>query len=322
MRKWIYTPLDLGSKVKAGTLGLDIFLQIYFISVGDKILFIDGGWLNEVAADFLSYLAENIFNDSQYKIYLFNTHSDWDHAWANRAWIESLPSNWSLQGIYASRTTVERLRSSGKEGLVLPDHFIEDGDIFDLNGLKFHFLRANAHCPGQLVLYVPELKSLWSADALEYPWPFLHSVDNFAEQLRDWEEWLKLDIGKIFPCHDDRWRQDIEVGDYFRHYCGRELLLCNCKACLELKERLGKDREFIRRVLVTMATSEGRNFGELLEDEEAWLARENKVDFIYTLREWQIESLTFPEKNLSWFYLRAYYLAWLGAVNYLGQELK
>lgn len=296
MRKWTYTPLDLGSKVKAGTLGLDVFLQIYFISLGDKILFIDGGWLSEVAADFLDYLAKNIFDNLHYEVYLFNTHSDWDHAWANRAWVESLPSNWSLQGIYASRVTMERLSSADKEELVLPDHFVEDQDLFDLNGLNIHFLRSYAHCPGQLVLYVPELKALWSADALEYPWPFLHSVENFAEQLHDWEEWLKLDINMIFPCHDERWANN----EHFEGRCGRELLLYNYRSCVALKYRLSRDKGFIEQVKAKMATPEGQKFKTLLEDEEAWLASET----------------TLPDKSLSWFYWRAYYLAWLGAIYY------
>lgn len=147
-----------------------------------------------------------------------NTHADWDHAWGN-AWFPGLP-------ILGTAECARRMRSSGEAAelarmqaeeperfagaSLVPPHVTFEGEaVLDGGDLTLHLLPAPGHQPDQLVVWIPEIRTLLAADAAEDPFPFVQGPGHLGELVATLERMRDLQPAVVLGCHD---RQDGDPG--------------------------------------------------------------------------------------------------------------
>ncbi len=325
----------LNETVWAGGFLLDRFMAAYVLAAGDRVLFIDSGWDNHLAAYMLrcalKLLAEAGIKAQHY--FLLNTHRDWDHAWANLAFIqklgESLHIGASLETFLAMRQD-RRLkevghRQKGSDGayfaassIELPDLLWADGEIIYLGNLEVRFIKLSAHSEGQLAVWVPQLKILFAADSCEGPLPFPKSNCCLTEQLTNFKRLLALPAEQIWPSHHLAWSNGIGAGAWT---IGKpELLQANDNYYKQIvKNYLGHTSASLKKKC-SFWLSQNRNLlSTLLNNEDVWNKAENltKQPLLEQLVAWEkcchidIEHLARQTgQNCSdLFYQRAHHLA-------------
>lgn len=322
-------------KVLAGGFLLDRFMAAYILASGDSLLFIDSGWDENLAAYMLSctfkLLAEAGLEPRQY--FLLNTHRDWDHAWANRAfqraWGSKLRIGSSLETFLAMRQDmrfqeVERRQESidgayfAAASLEVPDLLWADGETIHLGNLEVVFVKVSAHSEGQLAVWVPQLKILFAADSCEGPLPFPKSNCCLAEQLDNFKRLLALQAEQIWPSHHLAWSNNTGADAWT---IGKpELLQANNNYYKQIvKNYLGYTSTSLKKKCSLWLGKNRHLLSTLLNNEEAWNKAENlaKQPLLEELIAWEkcyhidIEHLARQTgQNCSdLFYQRAHHLA-------------
>ena len=146
-----------------------------------------------------------------------NTHADWDHAWGNHLFAGAgapFPAP-----VLATAACAQRMREPGEAALLAqmsagePARFagasltpptlafegslrIEGGD------LTLELLPAPGHKPDQLVVWIPEIRTLLGADATEHPMPFVEGPGHLAELVATLERLRALEPEFVLACHD------------------------------------------------------------------------------------------------------------------------
>ena len=275
-----------GEPIWAGGFLLDRFMAAYILASGESVLFIDSGWDNDLAAymlnEALELLAQVGLKASRY--FLLNTHSDWDHAWANRAFKQRLGSRLqiasSLETFLAMRQDlhsyeVER-RQKGAEAsyfatssIELPNLLWADREKLFLGRLEVRFIKVSAHCPGQLTLWLPQLKILFAADSCEAPLPFPQNELSLAEQLANFKYLLSLGAKQVWPAHHLAWSEHLPASP---GAAGQpELLLANYNYYQQLEANcLAYASASLKAECSAWLASKRAQLSALLNNEEAW----------------------------------------------------
>jgi glyoxylase-like metal-dependent hydrolase (beta-lactamase superfamily II) len=97
------------------------------------------------------------------------THGHFDHIYA----VEPLAKKYGIP-VYASEKEAQLLAEPemncsalyGREVAVVPENYIEDGDIFEIAGIKIKGLHTPGHTKGSMCFYVGSENTLFSGDTL------------------------------------------------------------------------------------------------------------------------------------------------------------
>jgi len=73
---------------------------------------------------------------------------------ADQFWMDTIEETWEKYGH----------KGMGKN--IVPDRYLEDGDVLELAGVKFHVLHTPGHTPGHVVIYNQALKIAFVGDVL------------------------------------------------------------------------------------------------------------------------------------------------------------
>lgn len=145
-----------------------------------------------------------------------NTHADWDHAWGN-ACFEGVAAPYPapIVGHHLCRTRLEsetesaRLRRmQGEEPelyadavLVPPTITIRETAEIHGGDLTLQLLHTPGHQPDHLAVFVPEIATLFSGDAAEYPLPFVESGRTLAPMTDSLRRMQSLAPEQVLYCH-------------------------------------------------------------------------------------------------------------------------
>ena len=145
------------------------------------------------------------------------THGHFDHIYA----VDSLVRKYGIP-VYASEKEAELLKTPrmncsafyGREASVIPENYIEDGDIFEIAGFKIKGIHTPGHTKGSMCFYIESEDVLFSGDTL-----FKESVGRtdlptgnthlLLESLRDKIIVLPAET-KIYPGHGPETELDYE----------------------------------------------------------------------------------------------------------------
>lgn len=140
-----------------------------------------------------------------------NTHADWDHAWGN-AFFPGVPIVGTTECARRMRSPEEaaelaRMQAAEPErfagaSLVPPDLTFDGALEIDGGDLTLRLLRAPGHQPDQLVVWIPEIRTLLGADATEHPMPFVQGPGHLAELVATLEWMRDLRPATVLACHD------------------------------------------------------------------------------------------------------------------------
>lgn len=325
---------------------MDRFMAAYVLASGRSVLFIDSGWDEKLAAYMLDkalgLLAESGFRPQNY--YLLNTHCDWDHAWANRAFKRKLGAplrvGASLETFLAMRqdlrlNEVER-RQQGSDGayfrfafIELPDLLWADGENIYLDDLEVQFIKVSAHSEGQLAVWAPQHRLLFAADSCEGPLSFPKNCSCLTEQLDNFRRLIKLHPQQVWPAHHIAWSQDNFLAGSGAPIGEPKLLVANYNYYRQLEQNLQNIRSLSFKAACKAWLQQNRALlYALFIDEEGWsqLEGRGKPAFLTQLEMWEaylhvnIEQLAQQTGQgcSNWFYQRAHHMAALMVMeNYL-----
>lgn len=161
-------------------------------------------------------LREAELRGSKAPLCVINTHADWDHVWGNGVF----SGNFALFPApvighalcaerirdEASRKELEEMRKNepcrfeGAE-IVLPDIRVNGAAEIDGGDLTIRLIPAPGHQPDQLAVWVPELKTLFPADAAEDPLPFAQNLDEVSSLEKTLRRLQALNALFTLPCH-------------------------------------------------------------------------------------------------------------------------
>ncbi len=148
---------------------------------------------------------------------VINTHADWDHAWGNGVFAG--PEAAFPAPVLGTRECARRLRQAedaaelesmrarepvrfAGASLVSPTLAFEGALEIDCGDLLVHLLPAPGHVPGQVVVWLPEIRHLLGADAVEHPMPFVQGPGHLQEMIGTLEAFRRLAPLRLLACHD------------------------------------------------------------------------------------------------------------------------
>ncbi len=166
-------------------------------------------------------LAEAVLQEAERRgskapLCVINTHADWDHVWGNGVFggksalfpapiIGSLACAKRLLG-EDCRNELENMRQAepcrfeGAE-IVLPDLRLGGEAVLDGGDLTLRLIPAPGHQPDQLAVWIPEIKTLFPADAAEDPLPFAENPGNVLSLEKTLRILRALEPSFTLPCH-------------------------------------------------------------------------------------------------------------------------
>jgi glyoxylase-like metal-dependent hydrolase (beta-lactamase superfamily II) len=166
------------------------------------------------AAQMVAYAQPYLLQGRQ--LLVVNTHADYDHAWGNQLFAG--PGATHPAPILASRLCGERLR--GTEALASlqarqaqePDSFgdviltpptiVFDGRLtIDGGDLTLELIPAPGHTEDQIVLFLPEIRTLLAADAVELPFPLVDKPADLPILRQTLADLAALNPAQALYCH-------------------------------------------------------------------------------------------------------------------------
>lgn len=135
-----------------------------------------------------------------------NTHSDWDHAWGNPCFDFVVATRRCAERLRAAQPELDQKRREDPErfegaGLRTPDVTFEGEAEIDGGDLTLHLLPAPGHAPDQVVVWIPEIRTLLTADAAEHPLPFVEGPGHLRELTDTLQRMKNLKPETLLACH-------------------------------------------------------------------------------------------------------------------------
>lgn len=159
-----------------------------------------------------------------------NTHDHYDHAWGNAVFAPDQEFAAPVIGHALTRDPQRRLENARKLAhkqagepqrfadttLFFPNLTFTHEFVIDGGDLTLHLIPAPGHADDQVVVWIPELRFLLAADALEFPFPLLNDAAQLPALLGSIERLRALKPEVILPCHGGQ--HGPELLDWNREY--------------------------------------------------------------------------------------------------------
>ena len=101
-------------------------------------------------------------------------------------WMDEIEQHWAQYG------------HAGMGKNIVPDRYLEDGDILELAGVKFHVVHTPGHTPGHVVIYNSEMKIAFVGDVI-----FRGSIGRTDFPKSKPQDLLDSITQKLWPLGDD-----------------------------------------------------------------------------------------------------------------------
>lgn len=150
------------------------------------------------------------------QLLVINTHADYDHAWGNQLFDGPLAEY--PAPILGTRLCAELLRGSDSAALLQerqqreptifgdvlltpPSLLFDDQLTIDGGDLTLELFATPGHTVDHVAIYVPEIRTLFAADAAELPFPMARTVDGVPALRASLAKLAALDAETVFYCH-------------------------------------------------------------------------------------------------------------------------
>ena len=186
-------------------------VDVFTLVTERYLVFVDTGATPEQAAQVVA-LAEGELRGRQPLVIL--SHADYDHCWGNAVFA---PGGRLPAPIIGHALTRERLLSQGAAdelaerlaeqprfasvGLIAPDIAYTDRLVIDGGDLTLELLHTPGHTPDHTVVWIPALRLLLAGDAVEHPWPYVHSGADMPIMRATLARLAALGAERIAVCH-------------------------------------------------------------------------------------------------------------------------
>ncbi len=141
-----------------------------------------------------------------------NSHQHDDHVWGNAALplgtpIISLKASLSVAHDPKFQASLEEKRASDSRfadvRIVPPNLTFTDGMTLHGGDLTLELLPAPGHAADQLVVWIPEIKTLLATDAAEHPLPYASDPNDLGTLRATLRMLQALELDVVLPCHGE-----------------------------------------------------------------------------------------------------------------------
>lgn len=163
----------------------------------------------EEAAQMMALIQNDLENR---QLLVVNTHQHYDHAWGNAVFAEGgaypAPILAHKKGLGAARASSAKLATKQAQEARFSNVKIVEPNLtfserFQIQGgdLTLELIPAPGHSEDQVVAWIPEIKLLLAADALEFPFPYTANPTDLPVLLGTMRSLKTLGATTILPCH-------------------------------------------------------------------------------------------------------------------------
>jgi glyoxylase-like metal-dependent hydrolase (beta-lactamase superfamily II) len=142
------------------------------------------------------------------------THADYDHCWGSAVFAPgaTLPApiighaltRERLLSPRAAEELAERLAEQPRFAsvrLVAPDIAYTERLVIDGGDLALELLHTPGHTPDHTVIWIPTLRLLLAGDAVERPWPYVHTAADLPIMRATLTRLAALGVERLAVCH-------------------------------------------------------------------------------------------------------------------------
>ena len=145
------------------------------------------------------------------QLLVVNTHQHYDHAWGNAIFEPDgrypapiLAYHKSMDELPEARRKLEQKQTDPRFSnvkIVAPTLTFSHRLTIHGGDLTLELIPAPGHCEDQVIVWIPEIKTLLAADALEFPFPYAANPSDLPVLLNTMREMKTLGAEVILPCH-------------------------------------------------------------------------------------------------------------------------
>lgn len=172
-----------------------LYVNCSIFSVNDKCIIFDPG-------DDFPEIDQYIERNKLTPLYILNTHGHFDHIGA----VNDLKEKYNIP-FYVSKRDEQIMEDSAKQAAIfgLParkspiiDKNVNDGDIFEIEGVKIKAIATPGHTPGGMCYLIENQNILISGDSL-----FYHSIGRTDFSYSDFKTLVSSIKNKLFKLPDE-----------------------------------------------------------------------------------------------------------------------
>ncbi|MBP6470095.1 MAG: MBL fold metallo-hydrolase [Chloroflexi bacterium] len=185
-----------------------------FIIITDRFVALVDTMINAATAvSLLQHARPHLANRH---LLIINTHADYDHAWGNQLFAG--PTAQHPAPIIASRRCADILRSPESADTLAqmaahePDIFnhviltpptilFDDQLSLDGGDLTLELFATPGHTPDHISLYIPQIDTLFAADAAELPYPMARTTAGLPAMRQSLAKLAAYRARRVFYCH-------------------------------------------------------------------------------------------------------------------------
>lgn len=205
------------------------------------VVLLDTMFNSESAQQMMDHLLPYLNNKRQ--LLVINTHSDWDHCWGNQLFsgadaVYPAPiiasrgcANDFRTGVCAATLAEMQTQSSdvyGEVTLIKPTLIFEQKLTIVGGDLTFELFPAVGHTHDHISIYIPEIKTLFAADAAERPYPQPRKPEFMPQMRQTLAELAALETDVVLYCHAD----DIDAAAIHGNIAYFDFIEQQCRAAL------------------------------------------------------------------------------------------
>jgi glyoxylase-like metal-dependent hydrolase (beta-lactamase superfamily II) len=186
-----------------------------FAVVTERYVVLIDTLVNEATAEFMVSAMHDALAAGR-QLLVINTHADWDHYWGNTLFAGAsarypaplighrlcrervLAGAWSE---YLAELQDKEPETYRDVRLQPPTITFEGTFVIDGGDLTLELIHMPGHKPDQIAVFIPEIRTLFPADAAEDPLPFVYNAADVPLLRASFERLLALKPETVLYCH-------------------------------------------------------------------------------------------------------------------------
>ena len=179
-----------------------------FIVVTERYVVVVDTMINEKTAVFLrSHAQAHLSNTRQ--LLVINTHADYDHAWGNQVFDAPIIGSYQCAEILREKKTKETLERMQEQepdifnNVIITPPTITFAETLTINGgdLTLELFATPGHTCDHISIYIPEIDTLFAADAAEIPFPCAHTTNGLPHMRQSLANLAEFNAQTVLYCH-------------------------------------------------------------------------------------------------------------------------
>jgi len=218
--------------------GNDELVQTFMVVTQRYVVLVDTMINEDTAVSLHQHAARFLGNGRQ--LLIINTHADYDHAWGNQLF--SGPAARYPAPIIGSRRCADLLRGEESASTLAkmqidepaifgnvrptpPTILFDEALAIDGGDLTLELFATPGHTPDHIALYLPEVNTLFAADAAEMPFPFARTPAGLPAMRASLARLAAYQADFVLYCHaavtsgPPLLQDNIAYFDKLEHFC-------------------------------------------------------------------------------------------------------